>query len=408
MAKTKTCYNREVMNSKKLRLWTYLGAIFVAAYASIPAYVNSSFLTKFLSEQGISGLYIITSIISILLMLLAPRLIQRWGSQRLLIGLTILSILSVIPLAYPTLKVIHTLTIFGIYIILGYAVRYLLDVYLEGVSENKKTGFIRGLYLTFYNLAWLASPLLAAYLLIRGDYALVYSVAGLALVPLLLLAIFCLKDPARTSGSLEVRADKNEVWSELKYLWTDQTLMAKNIRSILVIDFLLQFFYAVMVVYMPLYLHNHIGLSWAEIGFAFTIMLLPFVLFELPLGKIADKWLGEKEILIGGIIIIILSTSATAFLNLPNWILWAIILFLTRTGAATIEIMKETYLFKKIDGVDTGIISLSRINVPFSYLVGPVFVSIVLMILDFKYVFLLLGLIMLINLKYAWSLKDTK
>ncbi|MCX6712517.1 MAG: MFS transporter, partial [Candidatus Vogelbacteria bacterium] len=195
---------------------------------------------------------------------------------------------------------------------------------------------------------------------------------------------------------------------EIKYLWTNDSQTSDGIRRILIIDFLLNFFYAVMVVYMPLYLHDHIGLSWSAIGLAFTIMLLPFVLFELPLGKIADKWLGEKEILIGGIIIISLSTMATAFLSLPNWVLWAVILFLTRTGAATIEIMKETYLFKKLDGTDTGIISLSRINVPFSYLVGPVFVSLVLMTTDFKYVFLLLGLIMLIGLKYAWELRDTK
>jgi MFS family permease len=131
-------------------------------------------------------------------------------------------------------------------------------------------------------------------------------------------------------------------------------------------------------------------------------------LFELPLGKIADKWFGEKEILIGGTIIISLSTMACSFLLIPNWIFWAILLFITRTGAATVEIMKETYLFKKIDAVDTGIISLSRINVPFSYLVGPVFVSLVLLVLDFKYVFLLLGIIMLLGLKQAWKLKDTK
>ncbi len=390
------------MKSKKLRIYTYIGALFVAAYSSIPAYVNSSFLTKFLSEEGIGWLYAITSFITIVLMLLTPRLIRRFGNKNILAWYTGLSILAIIPLAYPTQKVIPILTAFGIYLILGYLIHYALDVYLENVSEDKQTGLIRGVYMTFYNLAWLISPLLAAYLVSQGNYNLVYGVAGFALIPLFLITIFCLKE------NHDIKTASSTVWEELKYLWTDKTQDAKNIWNILVIDFLLQFFYAVMVVYMPLYLHDHLGLSWGAIGLVFTIMLLPFVLFELPLGKIADKWLGEKEILIGGVIIITLSTMATAFLNLPSWILWAIILFLTRTGAATIEIMKETYLFKKIDGVDTGIISLSRINVPFAYLVGPVFVSIVLMFFDFKYVFLLLGLVMLLGLKYAWGLKDTK
>ncbi|MFA6254272.1 MAG: MFS transporter [Candidatus Paceibacterota bacterium] len=390
------------MNSKKLRIYTYVGAVFMAAYSSIPAYVNSSFLTKFLSEQGIGWLYAITSFITIILMLVMPRLIRRFGNKNILIWSVGLGIISIIPLAFPTPKVIHTLTAFGFYLVFMYLIRYALDVYLENISEDKGTGFIRGVYATAYNFAWLVSPLLAAYLVSQGSFNLVFGIAGLALIPLLLITFF------KLSEHQEIKTDNSTVRQELKYLWTDKTQTAANIRDVLVIDFLLNFFYAVMVVYMPIYLHNHIGLSWTEIGLAFTVMLLPFVLFELPLGKIADKWFGEKEIMIGGIIIIAITTSATVWLNLPNWILWAIILFLTRTGAATIEIMKETYLFKKIDGVDTGIISLSRINVPFSYLVGPVFVSLVLMILDFKYIFLLLGLIMLINLKYAWGLKDTK
>jgi len=399
------------MNSKKLRIYTYIGVLFVAAYSSLPAYINSSFLTKFLSEEGIGWLYAATSFIAIILMLLAPRLIRRFGSKNIFICFVGLSVLVIIPLAYPALKVIHILTAFGIYIILGYLVHYILDVYLENISEDKETGLIRGLYMTFYNLAWLVSPLLAVYLVSRGNYNLVYGMAGLALTPLLLIAVFGLKEnrPAHTPGSLEVWAGKETTaWQEIKYLWVTKTQAASNIRNILAVDFLLNFFYAVMVVYMPLYLHDHLGLSWLAIGLAFTIMLLPFVLFELPLGKIADKWLGEKEILIGGIIVISLATIACFFLKAPSWLPWACLLFLTRTGAATIEIMKETYLFKKITGTDTGIISLSRINIPFSYLVGPVFVSLVLLFLDFRYIFLLLGLIMLVGLKYAWGLKDTR
>jgi len=390
------------MNTKKLRTYTYIGAVFMALYASIPAYINSSFLKSFLGEEGIGWLYSATSFVTIILMLVAPWLIKRFGNKNVLVGFIGLSILSTIPLAYPTQKVIHSLTAFGIYVTLGYLTRYTLDVYLENISDNKVTGSIRGIYMTFYNLAWLISPLLAVYLVSRGNYNLVYGVAGLALIPFFLIAIFGLKE------NRSAKKSDDNVWIEIKYLWAQKTQMARNIRSILLIDFLLNFFYAIMVIYMPIYLHDHIGLSWAEIGLAFTIMLVPFILFELPLGKIADQWLGEKELLIGGIIIIALSTIATSFLTLPNWILWAIILFLTRTGASTIEIMKETYLFKKIDGVDTGIISLSRINVPFSYLAGSVFATVVFVFLDLRYLFLCLGLVMLLSLKYAWGLKDTK
>ncbi|MFA6476485.1 MAG: MFS transporter [Candidatus Paceibacterota bacterium] len=396
------------MLNKKLRLYTYIAAIFMAAESSLPAYVNSSFLAKYIPETKIGFLYAFTSIVTIILMIFTPRLIAHFGNKKILLWLSIFSLLSIIPIALPIWgydpTIFTALSAFSLYIILGYLVRYVLDVYLENISDNQGTGLIRGVYMTFYNFAWLISPFLAASLVTDGNYGLVYGVAGAILIPLILIIIFGLKE----TNCPNCVVPGASVWVSLKNIWGKKIPEANNIRRILIIDFLLNFFYAVMVVYMPLYLHNHIGLPWSEIGLTFTIMLLPFVLFELPLGRIADKYLGEKEILVGGIIIIALSTMACSYLTTTNWLIWAALLFITRTGAASIEIMKETYLFKKISGKDSGIIAISRINVPFSYLMGPVFVSLILMYFEFKYIFLALGIIIILGLKYAWDLVDTK
>lgn len=396
------------MLNRKLRIYTYIGAVFMAAYSSLPAYVNSSFLAGYIPETKIGFLYAFTSIITIILMVFTPRLIAHFGNKKVLLWLAIFSLLSIIPIALPIWgynpTIFSALSAFSFYIILGYLVRYVLDVYLENISDNQGTGLIRGVYMTFYNFAWLISPFIAASLASTGNFGLVYGVAGAILIPLILIIIFGLKE----TNCPNCVVPGASVWASLKNIWGKKIPEANNIRRILIIDFLLNFFYAVMVVYMPLYLHNHVGLSWENIGIAFTVMLLPFVLFELPLGRIADKYLGEKEILIGSIIIIIASTIACSYLNTTSWILWAMLLFFTRTGAAGIEIMKETYLFKKISGKDSGIIAISRINVPFSYLMGPVFVSLILVYFEFKYIFLALGIVMILGLKYAWSLVDTK
>jgi len=389
------------MTSKKLRLLSYFGSFFAAFYVSIPAYINSSFLKNFLGEKGIGWFYALASFITIVLMVISPRLIRRFGNVPLLAWSVLLSLVVIVPLAFP-LPTLVILIAFSLYIILGYLVRYLLDVYLEKISENKITGFIRGIYLTFYNFAWLISPFLAAYLVNTGNFRLVYGVAGLLLLPLFLISLFGLKENHR------IKYKTKSLGQEIKRLWLGKNEKTRSIYSILLIDFLLNLFYSVMVVYMPIYLHDHIGLSWTDIGLAFTVMLVPFVLFELPLGKIADKWLGEKEMLIGGILIITLTTIACSFLKATDWLSWAIILFFTRTGAAVIEIMKETYLFKKISATDTGVISLSRISIPLSYIIGPIFVSLILLFLNFNYIFFVLGLIMLGSLHYALQIKDTK
>lgn len=396
------------MLNKRLRIYTYIGAVFMAAYSSLPAYINSSFLSQYIPEARIGFLYAFTSTITIILMIATPRMISHWGNKKVLLWLSIFSLFSIIPIALPIFGYVPTifvaLSAFSLYIILGYLVRYVLDVYLENISNNQGTGLIRGVYMTFYNFAWLVSPFAAANLASTGNFGLVYGAAGVILIPLILIIIFGLQE----TKCLNCVVPGASVWTSLKNIWGKKIPEANNIRRILIIDFLLNFFYAVMVVYMPLYLHNHIGLSWEQIGLAFTLMLLPFVLFELPLGRISDKWLGEKEILIGGLLIIVASTIACSYLNTTNWLIWAILLFFTRTGAASIEIMKETYLFKKISGKDSGIVALSRINVPFSYLLGPVFVSLILTSFEFRYIFVGLGLVMIIGLKYAWDLVDTK
>ena len=182
----------------------------------------------------------------------------------------------------------------------------------------------------------------------------------------------------------------------------------RNVRNILMTDFLLNFFYAVMVIYMALYLTQNLGMGKVAIGTIFTVMLIPFVVFELPLGKIADKWLGEKEILTAGFILMAGSTAIIPFIHSKAIWLWALVLFLTRTGAAAVEIMKETYLFKKITDKDTDIMSISRNMQPVTYIIGPLLVSIFLSFFAFQYIWLALAVIMLGGIKFSLAIKDTK
>src|SRR5690606_23149335 len=116
-----------------------------------------------------------------------------------------------------------------------------------------------------------------------------------------------------------------------------------DILRIVRVDFVLRFFYAWMVIYTPLYLHNYIGLEWSSIGVIFTIMLIPFALFELPLGTLADRVYGEKEILIAGLAIMSISTISLFFITSSAFVVWSVALFLTRVGASAVEIMSETY-----------------------------------------------------------------
>jgi MFS family permease len=171
---------------------------------------------------------------------------------------------------------------------------------------------------------------------------------------------------------------------------------------------MLQFFFGWMIIYTPLYLHENLGFDWSSIGIIFTIMLLPYVLFEVPLGKLADTILGEKEILILGFIITAISTMAMAFMHTTELIPWIIILFITRVGASSIEVMNETYFFKKVRAEDTTAIEIFRIMRPAGYILAPLVASAFIPFIEARYLFLIIGLTMFIGVYAGARIVDTK
>lgn len=390
------------IEKKYLRLLTYLSGFFLTIHMAFPSYFNAQFLGQFIKTDQIGIIYAISAILTILLIINVPKLIRKIGLSKTISLITILDLLAVIPVAFIKNPWV-ILTFFIIYYSLGFIVRYVLDIYLEKISDNRNTGDIRGIFLSFTNIAFLISPFLAGTLIADRGFSVIFIISAIALLPVIYLSLFQLKEQESH------RQVKNRhVFSALKRLWSNKSLATKNIRNILCVDFLLNLFYSIMVVYTAIYLEQTIGLNKENIGIIFTAMLLPFVLFEFPLGKLADKYLGEKEILSAGFVIIGLATISISFTNVATVWLWAFILFMTRTGASAIEIMKETYLFKKITEDDTDILSISRNMQPISYIIGPLSVSIFITFFDLKYIFLALGLIMLFGLRYSLVLTDTK
>ncbi len=387
----------------RVRLFTYVAGFAVAVATALPAYVNSSFLASVVSDQKVGLVYTLASIAAIIGLAVTPTLIKWFGNIAVVTGVGSLTLLSLILLSTnPNLKW-WALGLFGFYYAAMFVLRFTLDLYLEHLSTNGSTGEIRGLFLTVINIAWLLSPLVAGVMITAWGFASLYFLAALMLVPLLYVASHYL-------SRAEIKPEQlgRSQLSVIIGLLTRTDLKTGNLRRILAIDLLLNFFYAVMVIYLPLYLTQTIGLSWSELGVVFTIMLLPFVLLEYPLGRLADKWLGEKEILATGLAIAGLSTLFIPLVTTNSLIVWSALLFMTRVGASAIEAMKEIYLFKKIDGNDASIVTLSRDAIPVSYIIAPLAVSAFLTYFILPQIFFALGLLMLIGLIPTYRLLDTK
>ncbi|PIR45603.1 MAG: hypothetical protein COV09_00530 [Candidatus Vogelbacteria bacterium CG10_big_fil_rev_8_21_14_0_10_50_13] len=390
------------MENKRNRLLTYWANFWLTVHVAFAAYISSTYLATFVGEERVGLIYSFGSALTIIAFFLVLPIFRRFGNLRPARILAFTGFLSTILLAFAS-SAAEAAIFFIIYYLVSLVLRLNLDIYLESFSENKETGGIRGVFLTFANIAWLISPALAGVVLGADRYYLIYLISAVAILPLIYFLAFRLKEREVKDGV------KLATFAEtIRKMFNPPSDRYRYLRRILTVDLILNFFYAMMVIYTPIYLHNHIGLPWTDIGVIFTIMLLPFLLLEYPLGRLADKYWGEKELLVAGLVVAGGATASIAFITVPTIWIWALVLFATRVGAASIEIMKETYLFKKIDDRGDTIVSLTRSTIPLSYIIAPATASLFLLYFPYQYIFLALAGVVLLGLIPALRIKDTK
>ena len=380
-----------------LRVITYTLSFFLAIHGYLVVYINSSALSQIIPPQAVGLLYTFGALLSVIGLSFLPKILSKVGDFRATLSFLIVEVCTMTALAvfFPSPVVV---VLFLVHVMIMQFLRYNIDIFLESDSKDEQTGSIRGIFLTINNIALVCAPFVIGKILKGGnDYSAVYTIATLALIPALLIL------------GLWLKQFKDVHYHQAPLLKTIKRLKhLPSVRRIIICDFLLRFFYSWMVIYTPLYLHEYVGLPWSSIGIIFTIMLLPFALFEFPLGRLSDTRYGEKEFLTAGFLILGIATASISFIGSTSLPLWALILFLTRTGASAVEIMTETYFFKKTDHEDADIISLFRMSESGAYIVAPLLATVLLFILPLQYLFLILGVIALSGILFARKIRDTR
>jgi MFS family permease len=157
--------------------------------------------------------------------------------------------------------------------------------------------------------------------------------------------------------------------------------------------FMLQLFYHLVPLYIPLYLHTVLGIPWSELGWVFALMLVPFVLIEYPAGILADTRLGDRTLLIAGFAITGLSFALIATITVQTSIIVILlILIATRVGAALVEAMVEGHFFRRVSEQDTGTVGVFRMMRPIGALIAPLAGSLFLLASTYQELFICMGL----------------
>jgi len=383
---------------KNSRIIIYIITFLWNLHVAIPTYITSTFLANYTGNATVGVVYTAAALLAITCFVIIVKFLRRFGNTAVILALLFVEFISMIVLAF--VPVAFPIIAFFIASFSAIAlIDFTIDSLLEDFSTNSKVGDIRGINYTFANLGWLIAPFLAALLLgaTGNDFSKVFLVVAVILVPVIvLLAIFFMnfKDPDYSQTSF------------LKGL--GEMLKDRDMRGVYIIYILVQAFYALMIIYTPIYLHDYIGFDWTTIGILFSVMLIPFVLVGIPEGIIADAGWGERRMMAAGFLVCGLATLGCAILGNGSAILWAILLFLTRVGIASSDVMSDAYFFRKVNGKDIQKIAIYRTARPVAYVLSSIVATILLAMTDIRGLLVVLGFLMFYGIRVAFSISDVK
>lgn len=381
--------------AKKLRSVFLVGFLLTIALA-LTGYLDSSFLGTFVDIRSVGLLFSIGSLASIAFLAALPKLLPRIGLSgvfQLTTFLYLLSVLGMVKTAYPFVFQI----LFIVYIASGIGIYFAIDLLLEHFAKSRSEGRIRGIYLSVYNLAYLLGPLMAGLLLKRGSFELVYLLAGMFIIIMFVIYLRGLRGITFESHHKGLSFLKN----------IDRLLYDRNLRNAVICTFSLSFFFSMMAIYTPIYLNQFVGLDWRQIGIVFSLMHIPYVALEPMLGKIADQFCCERELLTAGLIITGVFTIILGFITSGDLFVWAGALALTRVGASFVQVAGESYFFKKIRPDDADMIALYRNSSPLAYIIGPAVATVILSFTSYPHLFIILGLLMIAVIVFSLRIRNT-
>lgn len=369
-----------------------------ALHYAIPLYATSSYLHKYFNSSIVSATYVIGSILSLIASISIARSIKRFHTYQFTFTIATAEIIVVTlfghtenPYLLPIFFIIHFVLQVLLYIS--------LNIFIESFSAHAKVGSIRGLFLAILNLGVLVSPLIGGMILSVSSFAALYTIAALTLIPYLFFLhkyLSHIKEPAYHEVNLLEAATK--------------ALRNKNLRAALVGEFTIQSFYAVMIIYSPLYL-TAIGVPLTSyLTIILPLALLPLVILPYELGYLADKKYGEKEMLIIGLLILAVTTFTCVLLRTTDIRVWVLVLLVSRIGASFVETMSFSYYFKKVDKEDP---SLTALFINMHGLATLTVGTVGIIVAPFlgerpQLMFLILGCGILWSISYALPMKDTR
>ena len=204
------------------------------------------------------------------------------------------------------------------------------EAFIKDISPTNRRGEFRSFFGTFANAGMLIGPLIGGFLAVRFGVRSPYLFAAILIfIPLILM--LRMEDDHRdrsVNGKLTVK----DFLSLLK-----EFLRHKELKILALCTLSLYFWYATKWVFGTLFLQS-LGYSPFIIGVWLAVSGIPFLLFQLPIGKLSDK-IGKSRIMCLGFLISAVSLIPLGFMSSISSLLATI--FIVSIGTAFVEPLIE-------------------------------------------------------------------
>ncbi|RLE38896.1 hypothetical protein DRJ17_02585 [Candidatus Woesearchaeota archaeon] len=266
-------------------------------------------------------------------------------------------------------------------------------IIIRNMSTVKNIGKTESLIYNLSNIGWLIGPLVAGSLAEKAGINVVFVLAAIFVLMATAMFIF-MKLHIRVPKIEEV--DKN-ILRNFKTFFKN-----KNLLKIYVVGGGVDLYWAVLYIYLPLYIiRNGLGDRW--VGYFLFAIVSPLVILEYYVGKKVDESGYKKYFMIGYGCIALIAMAAGLLTN----VYWVMGLFvLASVPIAFLEPTTEAYFFKIIRKKDE-----AKYYGPYCTCsdvfstVGKIVIAGFLFFLPFKWVFFILAVEMLFFFFMSMSLK---
>lgn len=407
-SKACSCYNSPMENTptgkKSLIVLSVIGLL-VSLQVGFTTFIDSSYLARALMpitpepDRFVGYIFAATAAIALAFFLVAPRLLRKYGNTKVSLFASITLPLGLLLIALPIPLPLTVLT----YLLITLDTTILfaaLDIYVSRYVSEAKMGFLHGIFFAMCSLGFMLSPALSGVIAEGYQMSYVYIAAALAALPIpfIIWASFRdFSDPGYEDVPLLPSKELHTAAPDLIPVFSAQ--------------FALQTFYVMMTIYIPLYFVEHIGFTYDKFGYIITIALAMFVILPTPFGWLADKFMGEKEMIITGISLMGVSLIAIPMLaeHQQTFWLWALVLIISRIGATATESMSDAFFFKRIEYAHPSLIAFYRRARPLAWLIVPTIGATLLSlrIVDISQLLMLSGIAILFTIFFTARLRDT-